>query len=89
MSCRFWVSSPTTVAPGGGREAADFVARVVGRPRPVRQGDADQNRLFTGNRELIPLGVECFTDVLPPVRCLDVLREPFGVNQVIRDRRVG
>jgi hypothetical protein len=50
--------------PGGLGEPADLVARVVGRPRLVRQRDADQNRLFAGDGELIPLGVECPTDML-------------------------
>jgi hypothetical protein len=51
---------------GGLGEPADLVARVVAEPRPVRQRHADQNRLFAGDRELVPLGVECPTDVVSP-----------------------
>ena len=58
MSCRFCVSSPTTTAPAVCGQAAKFVARVVGRPRPIRQGDADQNGTLLADREFVASLVE-------------------------------
>ena len=48
---------------GGFGQAADFVARiVVDRPRPVGQGDRDEDRLLAADGELVPLGFERFAD---------------------------